>query len=189
MKRPAAMPRVLAPMPPKSRATAVLLAPVLPALLPALLPILLAACTTPPQAPALAPAAMAPFTTDGCSMFPDHSPSGKADWCVCCVAHDLAYWRGGSADERVAADAALERCVRTASGDATLARTMLAGVRVGGSPYFPTSYRWGYGWPYGRGYAPLSPDEEDQAARLRTRYLSEHPVLTCPAPVPVVTGP
>ena len=76
MNRPAAVPRVLAPMPPKSRATAVLLAPVLPALLPALLPILLAACATPPQAPALAPAAMAPFTTDGCSMFPDHSPSG-----------------------------------------------------------------------------------------------------------------
>ena len=36
---------------------------------------------------------------------------------------------------------------------------MLTGVRIGGSPYFPTSYRWGYGWPYPRGYQDLSEDE------------------------------
>jgi len=184
MNRSAAVPCPADPVPPTSRASSVFLSSV-PAVL---LAALLAACGTPPAATPLAPA-LAPFTTDGCSMFPDHSPSGKTDWCVCCVAHDLAYWRGGSADERARADAELESCVRTASGDATLAKTMLAGVRVGGNPYFPTSYRWGYGWPYGRGYAPLAPDEADQAARLRTRYLSEHPVLACPAPVPVVSGP
>lgn len=176
MNRPAVVRHIFDPL---SRISSILLA--------LALPVVLSGCGTPPPAQASAP--MAPFTTDGCSMFPDHSPSGKADWCVCCVAHDLAYWRGGSADERARADAELEHCVRTASGDARLARTMLAGVRVGGSPYYPTSYRWGYGWPYGRGYAPLSRDEEDQAERLRARYLSEHPVLTCPAPLPVVTGP
>ena len=36
---------------------------------------------------------------------------------------------------------------------------MLAGVRVGGSPYFPTTYRWGFGWPYPRGYKALNNDE------------------------------
>jgi len=176
VNRPAVVRHIFDPL---SRISSILLA--------LALPVVLSGCGTPPPAQASAP--MAPFTTDGCSMFPDHSPNGKADWCVCCVAHDLAYWRGGSADERARADAELEHCVRTASGDARLARTMLAGVRVGGSPYYPTSYRWGYGWPYGRGYAPLSRDEEDQAERLRARYLSEHPVLTCPAPLPVVTGP
>jgi hypothetical protein len=48
---------------------------------------------------------------------------------------------------------------------------MLAGVRVGGSPLFPTSYRWGYGWSYQRGYQPLSEREKrqvsDQVQRLR----------------------
>jgi hypothetical protein len=36
----------------------------------------------------------------------------------------------------------------------------LAGVRVGGSPYFPTFYRWGYGWPYLRGYKAISDDDK-----------------------------
>jgi len=25
---------------------------------------------------------------------------------------------------------------------------MFVGVRVGGTPYLPISFRWGYGWPY-----------------------------------------
>jgi len=29
---------------------------------------------------------LAPFKTDGCSMFPDRSLTGKADWCDCCLA-------------------------------------------------------------------------------------------------------
>ena len=148
------------------------------------LPVVLGACATATPASV----AMTPFASDGCSMFPDRAPIGTADWCACCVAHDLAYWRGGSADERARADEEFGRCVRASSGDAVLAETMLAGVRAGGLPYFPTAYRWGYGWPYGRGYGPLSRGEEAQAARLRARYLSEHPVPACPGPEPVVAG-
>ena len=44
---------------------------------------------------------------------------------------------------------------------------MLAGVRVGGSPYFPTSYRWGYGWPYPHRYGELSADEVAQLNQQR----------------------
>lgn len=29
-------------------------------------------------------------------------------------------------------------------------RLMLAGVRVGGAPWWPTPFRWGYGWPWPR---------------------------------------
>ena len=36
---------------------------------------------------------------------------------------------------------------------------MYHGVRAGGGAWWPTRYRWAYGWPYGRGYAPLTEDE------------------------------
>jgi len=122
---------------------------------------------------------MAAFATDGCSMFPDGALIGKADWCSCCVAHDLAYWQGGTSSERLKADQDLRNCVRAATSDPALADTMLAGVRLGGGPYFPTSYRWGYGWSWGRGYGPLSAEEQAQAAQLRTRYMAENPNLSC----------
>ena len=108
---------------------------------------------------------LAPFTTDGCSVFPDRSPIGKADWCACCVAHDRAYWRGGTEEERRSADDALRACVLKATGDATLADAMRAGVRIGGTPALPTWFRWGYGWQYDRGYAPLTPQERRLVAR------------------------
>ncbi|WP_182988678.1 hypothetical protein [Massilia sp. Se16.2.3] len=142
----------------------------------------LAGCAT-TKAPSLAD-----FASDGCSMFPDGALVGKVDWCNCCVAHDLAYWRGGTAEERLQADRDLSNCVRAAAGSQVLATTMLAGVRSGGVPYFPTSYRWGYGWPYGRTYAPLSGQEEAQAARLREKYMSERPGLACGKPGTIVAA-
>lgn len=119
------------------------------------------------------------FTTDGCSMFPDRALIGKVDWCTCCLAHDLAYWQGGTADERLAADRELARCVQDKALSPALATTMLAGVRAGGSAYLPTSYRWGYGWPYGRGYQSLNGADKAQAAGLRADYLERNPELVC----------
>lgn len=106
-----------------------------------------------------------PFTSDGCSLFPDKAPIGDADWCGCCLAHDRAYWRGGTEEQRRAADDELETCVRKATGGEALAKAMRAGVRVGGTPVLPTPFRWGYGWPYDRGYQPLTPEEEVVAQR------------------------
>jgi len=100
-----------------------------------------------------------PFTTDGCSSFPDGNIKQKSLWSNCCVSHDLAYWKGGTSEQRLKADNALKSCVSEV-GEPEIAAIMLAGVRVGGSPYFPTPYRWGYGWPYSRGYKPLSKDEK-----------------------------
>ena len=48
---------------------------------------------------------------------------------------------------------------------------MLAGVRVGGSPYFPTSFRWGYGWSYPRWYQALTDEEKMQIALLKNDAL------------------
>lgn len=99
-----------------------------------------------------------PFTTDGCSSFPDGTVKQQSLWLDCCIRHDLAYWIGGSYEERRLADLSLENCVAKV-GEPEIAQIMLTGVRIGGSPYFPTSYRWGYGWPYPRGYQDLSEDE------------------------------
>ncbi len=100
------------------------------------------------------------FRSDGCSLFFDKSPFSGKDWLECCYRHDLAYWRGGTEEERKRADIELKECVYEKTKDAELAELMYNGVRVGGSAYFPTWYRWGYGWTYSRGYKPLSPEEE-----------------------------
>ncbi len=110
-----------------------------------------------------------PFTTDGCSLFPEGTYHQQSLWAECCVRHDLAYWQGGTEAQRAAADLALQQCVARV-GEPEIAKLMLAGVRLGGSPYFPTSYRWGYGWSYQRGYAPLS-DEERQQVHDQLRRL------------------
>lgn len=101
------------------------------------------------------------FTTDGCSAFPDGTLNQQSEWLGCCVSHDLAYWKGGTYEEREKADEALKTCVE-AIGEPEIAEIMLAGVRVGGTPYLPTSFRWGYGWSYARGYKPLTDEEKTE---------------------------
>jgi len=130
---------------------------------------------------------LAPFTTDGCSLFPDRSVMGKSDWCDCCLAHDLAYWRGGTDRERLKADQALRTCVEHATQDPVLARTMYLGVRAGGGPYGTTPFRWGYGWPYGRGYQTLNPAEASSAKLLEDAYRAKNPALQCKTNDPPVT--
>jgi len=110
------------------------------------------------------------FTTDGCSDFPDGTLEQKDLWINCCIAHDIAYWLGGSYAEREQADARLEVCV-AGVGQKEIAAVMLAGVRVGGSPFWPTRYRWGYGWPYWegflpRGYKAVSDEDKQHAVTL-----------------------
>lgn len=102
-----------------------------------------------------------PFTTDGCSAFPNGNIQHQSLWINCCIRHDLAYWKGGTYAERLAADKSLKSCVAQV-GEPEIASLMLAGVRTGGSPYFPTPFRWGYGWPYPRAYGPLSKEEKQE---------------------------
>ena len=109
----------------------------------------------------LTAADLMPFTSDGCSLFPDGTLKQRELWLVCCTEHDYAYWKGGTEAERIAADERLRECV-AALGEPKIAKVMLSGVRAGGSPYLPTPFRWGYGWSYPRYYAPLS--EEERAA-------------------------
>jgi hypothetical protein len=60
----------------------------------------------------------------------------------CRTVHDLAYRRGGTAQQRLLADQELRVCVSDL-GRPLIAGIMFAGVRLGGSPHIPTSFRWG----------------------------------------------
>ncbi len=106
-----------------------------------------------------------PFATDGCSSFPDGTKEHGTLWRLCCVIHDVAYWRGGTYNERLEADRALQRCVEEL-GESEIASLMYSGVRVGGTPYSPTPFRWGFGWPYPRGYKALTEEEREQVENL-----------------------
>jgi hypothetical protein len=118
---------------------------------------------------------LAPFTTDGCSRFPDGTRSQQELWKHCCTRHDMAYWRGGTREERRAADRELRACVDEVR-DPALAFMMYEGVRVGGAPWWPTRYRWGYGWSYGRLYRPLTEDEQRMADELLVGFEANEPV-------------
>lgn len=106
-----------------------------------------------------------PFISDGCSVFPDGTLVQKNLWLACCQQHDFDYWKGGTYQQRLVSDTRLNICV-TQVGEPIIAALMLAGVRVGGTPYLPTKFRWGYGWRYPRLYGALSKDELAQVAKL-----------------------
>lgn len=100
------------------------------------------------------------FTSDGCSMSPDGSVVlVKTDFVPCCVQHDIAYWAGGTAKQKLEADNNLRICIAQKS-NAFVASVYYRSVRLAGGPYFPTPFHWGYGWEKRRGYAPLSADQE-----------------------------
>jgi hypothetical protein len=82
-----------------------------------------------------------PFVSDGCSCWPDYT------WVECCVVHDLAYWMGGTRQERLTADLVLKTCVQE-QGYPLTAGLMYYGVRIGGVWWLPTPFRWGFGWAY-----------------------------------------
>ena len=101
------------------------------------------------------------FSSDGCSLFVDGTFEDPELWKECCLKHDIAYWQGGTEEERKAADIAFRECVKKKTGNSELAEVMYQAVRQGGEPYYPTWYRWGYGWPIGRGYRALTVAEKD----------------------------
>ncbi len=112
---------------------------------------------------------LVPFTSDGCSRFPDGTLSQRELWKHCCYRHDMTYWRGGTREERRTADHELRECVDEVR-DPALAFMMYEGVRAGGAPWWPTRYRWGYGWSYGRGYRALTEDEQRVADELLAAF-------------------
>ncbi len=79
---------------------------------------------------AVTAAEIAPFTSDGCSAFPDGTIDQNQLWLNCCTEHDRTYWMGGTREDRTIADQVLKDCVASV-GHPHIAELMLAGVRVG----------------------------------------------------------
>lgn len=119
------------------------------------------------------------FKSDGCSLFPDGNLEHRDLWCDCCFAHDIAYWQGGTQNERRQADGTLRDCVLERTRNKVLATMMYDGVRSGGHPAFPTWYRWAYGWSYGRGYQALTEEEQLQAKEKLDEYFKKYPAGYC----------
>jgi hypothetical protein len=109
------------------------------------------------------------FTTDGCSFWPDNG------WLRCCIEHDIDYWCGGSAIDRCASDRRLKACAE-AAGHGTVAQVMHFGTRLGGHPWVPLPWRWGYGWDWPYAY-------DDPAGRAQLRG-SEEGCTERPKPAP-----
>jgi hypothetical protein len=79
--------------------------------------------------------------SDGCTLIPDGHIR------PCCLIHDREYYQGGTRFQRSESDKRLYNCVRKRNGvqHRIVAPLIWVGVRIGGSPYFPTSFRWGFG--------------------------------------------
>jgi hypothetical protein len=68
------------------------------------------------------------------------------------VEHDIAYWCGGTKAMRMEADEKLETCVGDRYHD-WMGALMKPGVCIGGTPYIPAYWRWGYGHEFPAGYS------------------------------------
>lgn len=105
------------------------------------------------------------FRSDGCSVWPEGPKSDKTGWLKCCIIHDIAYWKGGTESQKEKSDQELESCVEK-NGSGVIAGLMKFGVGVGGAPKYKTSFKWGYGWNYGRGYLPLTKKEVNYIEKI-----------------------
>ena len=116
------------------------------------------------------------FVTDGCSAYFD------GDWVECCVEHDMPYWCGGTAEDRRRADAGLADCVAERIGRPVLGEVMYLGVRVGGGPWWPADWHWGYGWDWPHRYDRPPPRDEPVVPHFRPRSCQVRPAKprNCP---------
>lgn len=112
------------------------------------------------------PSTLNAFETDGCSAYPDGFPhTSENEWLHCCMAHDMKYWIGGTYEEKQQADAELGLCVSEATNDYH-GPLMEFGVSIGGSAFFNTSWRWGYGWENPLLYGPLTSLQQEELNQI-----------------------
>lgn len=87
------------------------------------------------------------FVFDGCTLFPDNVFGSS--FRQACLQHDIAYWYGGSAAERLAADRSLRTQVAAAGAWGTVLQyPMYWSVRVFGASVLlrPINANWGFGY-------------------------------------------
>ncbi|MFV0388290.1 MAG: hypothetical protein ACK5NT_06015 [Pyrinomonadaceae bacterium] len=103
------------------------------------------------------------FVSDGCTAYPDGSYRN------CCIAHDKDYFRGGSFSDRRNSDKRLYECVKGIGGfKRTINATMMyLGVRVFGTSWLPTKFRWGFG----KDFEPSAESAEPEKAQKQKTSL------------------
>lgn len=116
------------------------------------------------------------FSSDGCSLSPNSF--FKAQFVDCCVQHDVAYWLGGTSQQKEKADSDFKMCMQSKLGknygssiQEAVAETYYLGVSIGGVNYMPNAFRWGYGWNIIRDNVPLTNAEIAQAENIYGKNL------------------
>ena len=87
------------------------------------------------------------FVFDGCTLFPEKLLG--LDLTRACLEHDIAYWAGGTVEERKAADLAFKATVAEAGKAGTiLAPLTYTGVYLFGNTWLMRIFgaNWGFGW-------------------------------------------
>lgn len=112
-----------------------------------------------------------PFQSNGCSKFSRYIAYPNIEkWGLCCVQHDIVYWKGGTSEDRYKADQRLQNCIIEV-GEPNIARLVFWGVRAAAvsSSAENDLWHWGYGWKVPRGYAPFSDVEQKQVTLLENK--------------------
>lgn len=69
----------------------------------------------------------------------------REPWYAACIAHDWAYYKGGTREERLKADRELYNAVKN-TGHPIWAIIIYVAVRIGGSFYWPWKWGFKYDW-------------------------------------------
>ena len=74
----------------------------------------------------------------------------KVDWQdgKGCLTHDYAYWRGGSFAMKKKADTDLYDHIISLGHSKIYAYVVWIAIALGGMPFIPAPWRWGYGYPF-----------------------------------------
>jgi hypothetical protein len=110
-----------------------------------------------------------PFFTDGCSgiLDTDYVFTGES-YVDCCIVHDIAYWKGGTLEEKAKADKDFGICI-SERVNPLIGSLFEQGVRYGGSDKLDLPWRWGYGWYPKRLAGPLNESDLHQVEKLIPR--------------------
>jgi hypothetical protein len=125
-----------------------------------------------------------PFVSQGCPRFPNGIEYPNQDkWALCCVQHDVSYWKGGTAEDRAEADKQLRACI-IEQNEPNTAGLVYLGVRHADTETHGTTHRWGYGWVINRGYTPLTETDKAQVAKLEKDIPSDYSRVRFPSSLP-----
>ncbi len=100
------------------------------------------------------PTDLKPFAMRSCVLF---SGGLTGPQMGCCEAHSQAYWRGGTTTDKALADYAFSQCIAESGQPLPFISLLWHNVQTAtATPYIHTSWRWGYGWHFGRGFREKS---------------------------------